>query len=112
MQSLILIVDIYFCDLFIFFEDWESELWCALQGSVECKNVMKENEDDLSMFFEMRNRELGTNDLSLLQNSDDFDDSFGMIQVLYIIYTKFERRVWFFICPVIIFHYCWLMLNT
>lgn len=41
--------------------------------------MMKENEDDLSMFFEMRNRELGINDLSLIQNSDDFDDSFGMI---------------------------------
>lgn len=48
-----------------------------MAASVEYRNVMKENEDDLSMFFEMRNREMGRNDLSLLQNSDDFDDSFG-----------------------------------
>ncbi|XP_017220507.1 uncharacterized protein LOC108197409 [Daucus carota subsp. sativus] len=48
-----------------------------MAASVEYRNMMKENEDDLSMFFEMRNRELGINDLSLIQNSDDFDDSFG-----------------------------------
>lgn len=57
-----------------------------MQASVEYRNVMKENEDDLSLFFEMRNREMGGNDLSLLQKSDDFDDSFGMMQVFTFLY--------------------------
>lgn len=75
----------------VFDVDWEFELWWTLQASLEYRNVMKENEDDLSMFFEMRNREMGRNDLSLLQNSDDFDDSFGMIQVFALCILSWDK---------------------
>lgn len=39
---------------------------------------MKEKDDDLSLFLELRNREIGRNDLSVNQIADEFDDSLGM----------------------------------
>lgn len=41
-------------------------------------STMREKEDDLALFLEMRKREKDKNDLLLLQDADELDDSLGI----------------------------------
>lgn len=60
--------------------------------------MMKEKEDELALFLEMRKREKERNNLLLLHNSDDFDAPFG-ITILTVIdcFCYFKNYVDFFL---------------
>lgn len=47
--------------------------------SLHSSTTTREKEDDLALFLEMRKREKEKNDLLLLQDSDELDESLGII---------------------------------
>lgn len=60
--------------------------------------MIKEKEDELALFLEMRKREKERNNLLLLHNSDDFDSPLG-ITILTVIdgFCYFKNYVDFFL---------------
>lgn len=62
-------------------------------------SMMKEKEDDLALFLEMRKREKEWNNLLLLHNSDDFDAPPLGITILTVIdcFCYFKNYVDFFL---------------
>lgn len=73
------------------FRSEESALRELQQQMGSLKNsVMKEKEEELGLFLEMRRREKERNDLLLFQNSDEFDAPLGEKSSLLV----FGLRLW------------------